>query len=669
MTFVKGFFMKRLGIILLLGLLSRSSFAFLRASGQEIVDASGQPVLLRGFGLGGRLVPEGYMLHIPGFGSPSSIRKQIVDLVGEENAAAFYREYEANYVSEADIALIASWGFNSIRLPFNYRMLSPESQPGVFLEEGFAVIDQTLRWCEKYRLYLILDLHCAPGGQNAGNISDSDGQVARLWTVKANQDRTVELWRKIAERYANEPWIGGYDLLNEPVLPSGYSNAALRSLYKRIAEAVREVDKNHLLFLEGNWWATDFNQLAPPVDDNMAYSFHKYWSRSAESTIKPYLNLRAQQNVPLWLGESGENSNHWFGAVVQICEKNNVGWNWWAHKKVETVTSPLSAPLGPKYDRVRKYWAGEAAKPSVSAAMDGLMELADNLKLENCTFLPDLIDALTRPDFMTRRLPFKAHIVPGQIAAVDFDLGANNVAYQDANYENTGGSGGAAHNNGWQYRNDGVDIEKCSDPQNARFNIGWIEDGEWQRYSLTAEKSGLYDIEVRVASTGASGQLALQLDGRSLGVLSVPNTGGWQSWRTLALRDVPIERGEHLLTHLAQRGGYNFGLMRFVLKQETGVDRHQQAPADFRLEANFPNPFNTSTVIAFSLPRTQAVRLEVLSLDGRLVKTLADGELPAGRHAVVWNGKNDWEQSVASGVYAVRMSAERVLTRKMVLQK
>lgn len=662
--------MKRLLLILMLLISGQHAFAFLHASGQEIVDADGRPVLLRGFGLGGWLVPEGYMLHISGFGSPSSIRKQVVDVVGEENAAAFYREYEANYVNEADIALIASWGFNSIRLPFNYRMLSPENPPGVFLDEGFAVIDKALGWCKKYQLYLILDMHCAPGGQNAGNISDSDGQVARLWTVKANQDRTVEIWRKIAERYADEPWIGGYDLLNEPVLPSGYANSVLRSLYRRIAQAIREVDRNHLLFLEGNWWATDFSQLDPPVDDNMAYSFHKYWSSTAPATIQSYLNLRSRQKVPLWLGESGENSNHWFNAVTQLCEQNNIGWNWWAHKKVETITSPLSAPIGAKYERVRKYWAGEAGKPSVSAAMEGLLELANNLKLENCAFLPDLIDALTRPDFMTRHLPFKNHSIPGQVVAVDYDLGGNNRAYKDANYENTGGSGGAAHNNGWQYRNDGVDIEKCSDPQNARYNIGWIEDGEWQRYSLTAEKSGLYDIEVRVAATGASGQLVLQLDGRTLGVLTVPNTGGWQSWRTLTLKEIPIERGAHLLTHLAQRGGYNFGLMRFILKQETGVERREETPDRLQLQAIFPNPFNASTVIAFSLPKAQTVRLEIFSLDGRLVNTLVDGEMPAGHHTVVWNGKNDWEQSVASGVYAVRMSDNNTrLTKTVILQK
>ncbi|MCK4446342.1 MAG: glycoside hydrolase family 5, partial [Candidatus Marinimicrobia bacterium] len=125
------------------------SFAYLHTQGKEIVDSNGNPVLLRGIGLGGWLVPEGYMLHIPGYGSPTSIRNRIVDLIGEADTEQFYEIYRANYVNEEDIILIAEWGFNSIRLPFNYRLLSPEDQPGVFLEEGFQVIDSLLIWCER----------------------------------------------------------------------------------------------------------------------------------------------------------------------------------------------------------------------------------------------------------------------------------------------------------------------------------------------------------------------------------------------------------------------------------------------------------------------------------------------------------------------------------------
>ncbi|MDZ7315708.1 MAG: cellulase family glycosylhydrolase [candidate division KSB1 bacterium] len=661
---------KSIIILLVLFIAASPAFAFLKASGKQIVDGDGKPVLLRGYGLGGWLVPEGYMLHIPGFGSPSSIRKQIVDLVGEENAAVFYREYEANYVSEADIAAIASWGCNSVRLPFNYRLLTPEDRPGVYLEEGFQVIDNVLEWCKKYRLYLILDLHCAPGGQNAGNISDSDGQVARLWTVKANQDRTVELWQKIAERYANEEWIGGYDLLNEPVLPSGYSNSALRSLYRRIAQAIRQVDQNHLLFLEGNAWGTDFNQLGPPIDDNMAYSFHKYWSSTAESTLNSYLALRSQQNVPLWLGESGENSNPWYSAVVRACEKNDIGWCWWAHKKVETISSPYSAPLPAKYERVLAYWRGEAGKPTVQAAMDGLMEMARGLKLENCTFLPDVIDALMRPDFAVRRLPFKEHRIPGKIAAVDYDYGNAGLAYKDTRSENTDGVGGSAWNMGWKYRNDGVDIENCSDAQGAPFNIGWIESGEWQKYTVTVEKSGVYDIELRVASATGGGQAVLQLDGKPLGLAAIPNTGGWQAWRSVTLSGIVLEKGTHDLAHIAQRGGYNLSALNFVLKQETKVEERRETVISPFLLQSYPNPFNAGTTFRFMVPYEGRVTIEIVDADGRSVRTLEGQGEPQREGSVYWDGSDAFGSVVASGVYwAILQAGSTRLCRPILLLK
>ncbi len=138
--------------ILFFLLFSQNGQAYLKTQAGEIVDSNGQKILLRGIGLGGWLVQEGYQLHIPGFGSPSSIRKMIVELIGQENADQFYQRYISNYVTEEDIQKIASWGVNSIRLPFNYRLLTPEDQPGIYLEEGFQIMDQLLEWCEKNKL-------------------------------------------------------------------------------------------------------------------------------------------------------------------------------------------------------------------------------------------------------------------------------------------------------------------------------------------------------------------------------------------------------------------------------------------------------------------------------------------------------------------------------------
>ncbi|HQV33902.1 MAG TPA: cellulase family glycosylhydrolase, partial [Calditrichia bacterium] len=173
--------MKAIRIVLWLMLMSPALFCqgFLGVNGTAIVDDAGQPYMLRGYGLGGWLVPEGYMLHTPGYGSPTDIRNKIADLLGEQDTEEFYRRYRANYVNEQDIQQIADWGFNSIRLPFHYDQFY-DTATQTFRDLGFNIVDSLLSWCRPRGIYVILDMHCAPGGQNNGNISDSDGVLARL---------------------------------------------------------------------------------------------------------------------------------------------------------------------------------------------------------------------------------------------------------------------------------------------------------------------------------------------------------------------------------------------------------------------------------------------------------------------------------------------------------
>jgi len=656
-------------------LVAGETHAFLKTQGRDIVDDTGQKILLRGFGLGGWLVPEGYQLHIPGFGSPTAIDNRITSLIGQSNRDLFYQRYISNYLTENEIQQIAGWGFNSVRLPFNYRLLTPEDQPEVYLEDGFKIIDQLLGWCEKNQLYLILDLHCAPGGQNTNDHSDSDGNEARLWTNVANQDRTVALWRKIAERYATAEWIGGYDLINETVLPTGYTNADLRALYMRITRAIREVDTNHIVIIEGNWYATDFSLLTPPFDVNLVYSFHKYWNDNTQAAIQNYLNVRNQSNCPLWLGESGENSNAWFFDCVQLMEKNNIGWNWWTHKKIETTTSPWSAPISVHYQKILDYWNIQTTKPTAEYATAALLQQADNLRLENCDFRPDVVDALTRADFATRPLPARSHTLPGTIHCVDYDFGDVGIAYWDKDYQNTHGLGsGDTWNQGGKYRNDGVDIESSGDTQGAPYNVGYIETSEWLLFTVTIPDSGQYSVDFRVASTGSSGKLQLLLDNQPLGpVIPVPNTGGWKTWRTISTSEnLSLPAGTHVLKLVFVQGGFNINYLKFTLKSapvRAGF-RFEPVTRTFFLAQNFPNPFNYSTRIPVFILEPQPVKLKIFNLNGALVKNVFDGLAPTGFQTFDWDGTDDLNQVVSSGLYFCQFQVNGTqISKKMIFQK
>ena len=125
------------------------------------------------------------------------------------------------------------------------------------------MIDDLLDWCEANQIYLILDLHAAPGDQGYdAAISDYDSSLPSLWESDLNKSKTVALWGQLAERYKDEPWIGGYDLINEPNW--NLATYELRNLYVQITNAIRSVDTNHIIFIEGNWFANDFTGLTPP---------------------------------------------------------------------------------------------------------------------------------------------------------------------------------------------------------------------------------------------------------------------------------------------------------------------------------------------------------------------------------------------------------------------
>ncbi len=552
---------------------------FLRAEGPDIVDADGNVVLLQGLGLGGWLVPEGYMLQIPGYGSPTSIREMIIELIGEDAAENFYELYEQNYVNESDIELIANWGFNSIRLPMHYNKLSPE--PGVYLEEGFAQVDSLIAWCARNEMHVVLDLHCAPGGQNDGNISDSNGE-ALLWSVESNQTHTVLLWQEIAQRYSDEVWVAGYDLLNEPVLPEGYDNSHLRDLYEEITEAIRTVDQDHILFIEGNTYATDFNLLTPPWDDNMVYAFHKYWSEVSEESLDGMLYIRNMYDVPLWLGESGENSNHWFASLIELCNENGISWNWWTHKKIATITSPLSADVSPAYQEVLDYWNDNAPQPSAAYAEAALLSMADALAYQNCRFRPDVLAALTSDLFLSENVPYTEHLIPGSIDCVDYDIGGYGVSYSDADYWHTDFNNYQPWNTGYQYRNDGVDIEESSAGSGTDYNVGWTNISEWLEYTVEIEVPGSYIFEITAASDGGGGALTLLVDGVPTGgILNIPDTNGWQNWELLQQENIDLPEGEHIIKLLIVSAGFNLGKMEFILDvPSVPGDLNQDAAVD-----------------------------------------------------------------------------------------
>jgi len=491
---------------------------FVQRVGSEIVDGRGHRLLLRGFGLGGWLVPEGYMwgANAP-VDSPTRIRAAIVDLVGEDVADEFFARYEQSYVAEADIAAIAALGVNSIRLPLTWKKLI--ALDGTFIEAGFEQIDALIEWSSANGMYVILDLHCAPGGQSADNIADADG-VARLWTEPDTYwPLTVALWRRLAERYADEPWVAAYDLINEPVLPSGHGNDELRALLIEITDAVREVDTNHLLFVEGNWYATDFTSLDNPWDEQLAYSFHLYnWSGATPEPgwINGYLALREGTGRPLWVGETGENTEAWISEVLRIFEERDIGWSVWTHKKLETGSSPWSAPRRPGFAALIAYWNGDGARPAADVATEALYDEAEYLALEHCTRRDGWVRAVCD------QIPTQTEwTVPGRVEAEGYD---------DMS---------------------GIWVGEYEEVR----RVGYFDTGDWVEYVIEVAADGDFTMVLSQASTNAAGRIEVTVDGGPPIEVGVANTGAWTTYQTVSVGVIHLDAGSHALRIAAVGGG------------------------------------------------------------------------------------------------------------------
>ncbi|MDR6372261.1 aryl-phospho-beta-D-glucosidase BglC (GH1 family) [Chryseobacterium bernardetii] len=576
--------MKRAILLSALLLSQFGTSQLLKTSGQKIVNDKGENIQLKGLGLGGWMLQEGYMLKTADFAGPQyKIKEKIAELIGEDGMNEFYKAYLKNGITKQDIDFLGKAGFNSIRLPMHYNLytlpIEKEATKGkdTWLEEGFKMTDDLLQWCTDNKIYLILDLHAAPGGQgNDANISDNDKSKPSLWANEENQRKTVALWKKLAERYKDNPWIGGYDLINEPNInftgknPNGtdeMSNAPLWKLQKDITAAIREVDKKHIIFIEGNGWGNNYNGLPAIWDNNMAFSFHKYWNYNDDQTLKFALDLREKHNMPIWLGETGENSNVWFTELIQLLGKHNIGYAFWPMKKIDNIAGITNVKTTPEYEKLLDYWKNGGEKPSKEYARKALLQIADNYKLNNTEIKRDVIDAMFRQITDASTKPFRNHQAPGRIFASEYDLGRMGSAYLDKDFINLWVSDPAKRsewNSGQQMRNDGVDIYKCNDKVTNQYYVGKTETGEWLQYTIQSKENKNYTFDIRYASANDSKIRIETASGKVLATVSLASTGGNENWKTVSTKNITLQKGENKIRIIFENDGVN--LNYFELK-------------------------------------------------------------------------------------------------------
>ncbi len=556
-----------------------SAQGFLRVNGTKIENDTNKDFILRGMGFGGWMLQEGYMFHLGFLGQQYKIRQKITDLIGKKQADIFYAKWLKYHTQKTDIDSMASWGFNSIRLPMHYGLFTlpvkdePVAGKNTWLPTGFKMVDELLSWCKQNHIYLILDLHAAPGGEgNDLPIADRHPDEPSLWESKANQDKTVALWQKLAERYRNEQWIGGYDILNEtnwgfddPKDPHGLheqKNVALRNFFIRVTKAIRQVDKRHIIYLEGNGFANNYNGMFPFWDNNLVLSFHKYGNFNNKESIQKFLDYRNQYKVPLWLGESGENSNTWFTNCIRLVEDNDIGWSWWQLKKMG-INEPLEIKEPKDYDMFVEY-CKDSLQLDPAKGRQILNDLLSNIQIQNNIWHKDVTDAMFRQIHSTATLPLKPNIITANttIKAVDYDLGRNGFAYNDmdtARYQYTPGVN-TQGNRGRTYRNDGVDIKNDENKEPYVFSI---EDGEWLLFTTYVEQAGSYNL---VFNTSGSDGIIDVYDNNKLlaGNIVVAASGDDNDFVPSKPVTVHLNKGVNKIKVFFMQGGFNFKNFQLV---------------------------------------------------------------------------------------------------------
>lgn len=245
-------------------------------------------------------------------------------------------------------------------MPVNYRHFEDDTRPFDIHEEGFAPLDRVVELGARHGIYTIIDLHSLPGAQNHQWHSDNPTHLVLFWDHPHFQDRAVHLWEFIADRYKDNPWVAGYNPINEPADESGQ---VLPAFYDRLAGAIRAIDPRHILFLDGNSYSTDFEIFGDPIE-NAVYSCHDYegagFARSGgypgdtdgvwigkEQVEEAFLRRTAymrETGTPVWVGEFGpvytgdtardEQCAQLLADQLEIYQRHEASWSIWTYKDV-----------------------------------------------------------------------------------------------------------------------------------------------------------------------------------------------------------------------------------------------------------------------------------------------------------------------------------------------
>ncbi len=524
----------------------------IKQNGAQWVNATNnQRVDLRGTNLGNWLIQEFWMMggiisHSGGaVNDQCTLESVLSQRFGNGEKERLMKVFRSNYITTRDFDMMKAMGMNVIRIPFLYSLVEDEYNPYNLRADAWQYLDWAIDEAEKRGMYTILDLHGAVGGQAAAS-EQHDGCIgsAQLWTNANYWDRTKWLWDMIAQRYNGRAAVAAYDLLNEPW---GTDATTLANRSYELFNVVRAKDANHIILLPGHNSGID------------AYG-------------NP--NSRGLTNVATWMhfypGLWGWNDTATYGAGQANmhanwlhCNQNGTGESCDWRNKINAIQTPflvgefqpwtLLGSYGGQitrktYDIYNSYgWAATnwAWKTTSSGGSNGdtsswawgMITNSNNgggmsgLNISNASaaqieswFRQFATQPLVRNESIAYWMNWKAQT--GQRIEAEM--------FKD---------------------HSGIRMETTTDADGG-FNAGSTDDNDWMSYPINIPTAGNYTLQVRVASPYSGGTLVLSRNGTDLGVVTVPNTGGWQNWQTVTIT-VNLQAGQQDLAIFVRKGGWN----------------------------------------------------------------------------------------------------------------
>jgi len=630
--------------------------SFLQASGPKIINASNQEVILKGVNLGGWQVQEGYMMK-PGYsGTQGSIKNYLFNQgQSDSQVESFYQQWRDNFFTKADIDYLKDKGFNCVRLPLHYELFLTASQRAVrtgvskgttsygdYLnslrswysnnqlftdptqQEGIRLIDEVLSWAGANGMYVVLDLHAAPGAQGSDtNISDalvSGGND--FWNNQINQDIAVRLWSTLSTRYKSDPRVAMYDVLNEPNnIPNTSTqngNQRLHDIMQRFISTIRGNSDNHLILLEGNGFGNDYNYMEKRTFSNTAnlvYNSHRYSGTGYEIDNNPnsvdgnnanslrlignLTRFRSDNNVPIWVGETGENSAQWMQDAANGLNSVGIGWCHWTYKRFENGSNAALFHINSPY------------------LVDGAGNMAavlQNIKFPNCVVNTSTLNAIApNPGGTVRntRAPIGSLITLRAVSNNAYLSGENGAQAVTCTRTTAGtweqfavvdaGNGKVALRSQGKY----VSSENGTQAITAnRTSFGWWETFDW-----------IVNADGTISLGGYNGRYVSSENGQQAATCNRQTISGWEAFRYTVV-----------------------GNARLAAPVATA------SPAELTA---YPNP--VAGLLTYALPTgTEAHTLTIADATGRTVLTRTYGNTGA---------QNVFDVSgLANGLYVVRLT-------------